>query len=1186
MRLHLLRIVVLLTMCGLPSVSYAQSGARGISDFVVAFDDITNESTIYVTDEVSHAIYKIKGAHADLRAPKETPLAALDLFFKHPELQAPTGIAYYNGKLLVCDKASDAVFEIDTTTRIMNLLFEKGAITKPTQVAVSQNGRVAITNAAGDIVLYQRVTRNLSGKRRIENKRIAFAGDDLLILNGAGQLSLIQGKTFDSALSSKRLELSGAPGDSQQIVDIGFVNGIYYLAAEGQVYAHVRTENATLPLFNQPLPSSSLNGISVNKQLVALRNSRNQSIIQFARPVAMTAGFDEHSAPAVIPFYEYLLNQGALPTTTFSASRDYKSAGELLREKKVVFPAVADDLALNLFCRLNKDICPARWEETKSIPIKKGEKLTLPALNYSEVIGYNTRILNNESVNDYLTKTFSSTPKLKDRFTADFLWSLNELSKAETLEFQLQTKLPGAVIAAPPRKNLEPGGVIKFGTDLDALAGTVTKCGIQVKSSTRPFNLAKLMFGTVKGPDAFRQLPRTSASAMFTKRLQQKGITEVQYELDNAVVEQGDQKAVNAALSASAVTGATPVAATEPTAQPSPAPDQKTCLANLVGPSNYFIVDAVKVNVGRYKVLQNGSLVRFTAEEMSRLGLLGEPGEGNYSFEVKTPFYVAYRLSPWTNETVFQNPTTTPITNTGSIKLRGSQDILNLKNGELLLPYVMQWQFTFLLNEKELSDEGSEFNKLKSSHKFKTLSAEETSRSATASREVDQVPEDPPPLEMLTTLREMLKREISLPADYQHVDVPIGIGEHPCTVDKNHPDFKNQDGTNAWIKDPIAAASSTCNAATDSGKRVKTFSEVGDSDHGTHVAGIIGARANTTAPGLLPAARLFLVDASSASNLFSSIENAVKRDVFIFNFSFGDLDNDQDLQDGISVAWAKRLFVVAVDNEGADLTTSRKPPVLWMDHIKSNMIGVGSSVAAGGSHYVLGDWLTPRGFALGSSYGKSYVHLVAPGYSIYSTIPGNAYGPQTGASFAAPQVTAAAALLFNADIKDPAEIKARLIYTSDWFEQLRGKVWGGFLNVRRSVWEPKRNLLVTEFASDTTDAIKLDPNNIQQLTIKKGIQYDLAGPDATLKKEIQVPFHNVLRLTRRHKLLYRVIYLDSERRVRIVLNAEISGIVPCLSVEQWNGQAFTPSNCGKYTGNLDASRLLEYVATTPSDIKF
>lgn len=1201
MRLHLLRIL-LLTICAMPSLAYGNKGAQVITDFVVALDDTKNESTIYVTDEVSHAIYKIDGTHADFRAPHETVLTNLELFFQSEELVAPTGIAYFNGKLLVCDRLSDSVFEIDTTTRIVSLLFKRGVITAPLRVAVSQNGRVAVTNAAGDIVFYQRLTRTLS-KRRIANTRIAFAGDDLLILNTAGEFLLIQGKSLEAATPTPLpLGELAVVGEIQQIVDAGFVNGIYYMAGDAQVYAHVRTKNATLPLFHQPLPSRSLGGIRVNRQMIALLDSRNKSILHFDRPIAMTAGFDEDSATAVAPFYEYLLNQNALPTRAYFAARDYKSATDLLREQKVVFPAVTDDQALlNLFCRLNKNSCRTPSEAARTIPIKKGEKITLPDLNYTELIGYNTRKLEEESVNDYLIKTFAYSPKIKDRFTADFLWSLNELSKSETLEFQLRTKVPGALMAMPPRRNLPPGNIVKLGKDQDFVAGTVAKCGIPVKSSTRTLGLAQLIRSTVKGPEAFWQLPRASTSATFTQRLQQLGITEVQYELENPTVELGDQKAVGTALSAtiegssvtptasasvSAITQPSPLPQSSATPQILSTPDQKSCVNSLFGPSNYFIVDAVKVAVGRYKIFRGKELIHFK-EDLRTFGLLGEPDNDAYSIVVKTPFYVAYRLSPWANETVLQNPTITPITNLGSIKMRGNQDILKLKNVSLLLPYVKQWQFTFLLNEKELADEASEFNKLRSSHKFTTLRAEETSRVATAvSGVLDPVFDDSPPsLETVTSLRAGLKREINFTTDGNAIDVRIGIGEQPCTVDKNHPDFKNQDGTNAWMKDPAAAPVTCPSPLPEVVKKVKT--QVDESEHGTHVAGLIGARANTTAPGLVPTAQLFLVDARDASTLFSAIDNAVARGVFIFNFSFGDLNNDETLQTAMEVTWAKRLFVVAVDNEGADLTKTKKPPVSWMDSIKNNMIGVGSSIGAKGSQYMLGDWEGARGLEPGSSYGKTYVQLIAPGHSIYSTIPGNAYGPATGTSFAAPQVTAAAAMLYGgSDITDPPQIKARLIYTSDWFEQLRGKVWGGFLNVGRAVWEPKRNLLITEAALDTIDSIKLDADKMTDLTIKGGIRYEPAGADTPLTKEILVPFESVLRITRRHHLFYRVIYLDKDRQMRIILNAAISGTIPCKGVEQWNGSVFSTSTCTKYGDHLDASQLLDYVARIPSDIKF
>ncbi|MBE2186156.1 MAG: S8 family serine peptidase, partial [Rhodothermales bacterium] len=48
-----------------------------------------------------------------------------------------------------------------------------------------------------------------------------------------------------------------------------------------------------------------------------------------------------------------------------------------------------------------------------------------------------------------------------------------------------------------------------------------------------------------------------------------------------------------------------------------------------------------------------------------------------------------------------------------------------------------------------------------------------------------------------------------------------------------------------------------------------------------------------------------------------------------------------------------------------------------------------------------------------SNYGKADVDVFAPGVDIYSTLPGNTYGPQQGTSMAAPVVSGVAALVWS-----------------------------------------------------------------------------------------------------------------------------------------------------------------------------
>jgi hypothetical protein len=101
MQVYLFSVLLLVTFISFPVSGYARSGPQGISDIVVALDESSNESTIYLTDELSHGIYQLAVAHADVQTPKESPLSDFKLFFESPQLSNPSGIGYYNGKLFV-----------------------------------------------------------------------------------------------------------------------------------------------------------------------------------------------------------------------------------------------------------------------------------------------------------------------------------------------------------------------------------------------------------------------------------------------------------------------------------------------------------------------------------------------------------------------------------------------------------------------------------------------------------------------------------------------------------------------------------------------------------------------------------------------------------------------------------------------------------------------------------------------------------------------------------------------------------------------------------------------------------------------------------------------------------------------------------------------------------------------------
>jgi subtilisin family serine protease len=91
-----------------------------------------------------------------------------------------------------------------------------------------------------------------------------------------------------------------------------------------------------------------------------------------------------------------------------------------------------------------------------------------------------------------------------------------------------------------------------------------------------------------------------------------------------------------------------------------------------------------------------------------------------------------------------------------------------------------------------------------------------------------------------------------------------------------------------------------------------------------------------------------------------------------------------------------------------------------------------------------------------SNFGKSSVHLAAPGVNILSLVPSNLrFGSRTGTSMAAPFVSGAAALVWS---KNPGwsfdQVKAALLGSVDGVPDTKisqQTVTGGRLNVRRAL---------------------------------------------------------------------------------------------------------------------------------------
>lgn len=239
-----------------------------------------------------------------------------------------------------------------------------------------------------------------------------------------------------------------------------------------------------------------------------------------------------------------------------------------------------------------------------------------------------------------------------------------------------------------------------------------------------------------------------------------------------------------------------------------------------------------------------------------------------------------------------------------------------------------------------------------------------------------------------------------------------------------------------------------------------------DIDHGMAVASLIAARRTRfQAQGLAPDAVIVPLP-SEAGALAEYLRRAILYGVRIFNLShhYG-IDPPPDVLSRLKgldekiQQYTEALFVVAAGNEGEEkiCETKKAYPVCWGD--RPNVLVVGATDRSG--KFMLPGFTEDGKSFPGSNSSGTSVHILAPGEGFHVPGRNRGYVPVRGTSFAAPLVTAAAALLFSQGISEPPRIKHRIIATTDIRDQLNGKARGGSLNVHRAVMYPTRTVLVT-----------------------------------------------------------------------------------------------------------------------------
>ena len=250
-------------------------------------------------------------------------------------------------------------------------------------------------------------------------------------------------------------------------------------------------------------------------------------------------------------------------------------------------------------------------------------------------------------------------------------------------------------------------------------------------------------------------------------------------------------------------------------------------------------------------------------------------------------------------------------------------------------------------------------------------------------------------------------------------------------VDYNHEDLQDNIWTNSAEVSGQKGTDDDNNGYVDDVHGINLIdpneTPMDDHGHGTHVAGIIAMENNNVGGvGIAYKSKIMPIKAGGSDGTLNStdiakaIVYAYKNGADVINMSFGSYAHSALIENALQDAFSSCVLVAAAGNDG--IPTADCPKNIE----KGNMYPASYSYVIGVMAYD-----EANSFASFSNWdykpnANAEYEVVAPGVSVYSTLPNGRYASWNGTSMAAPMASAEAAIL-RSSLKDKDTYSSRYI---------------------------------------------------------------------------------------------------------------------------------------------------------------